>query len=199
MKFASDPAGTTVWAASRACQTANISKDSFMAFFKKHRGTLVAINAENASSRDWLVLLEAATVVGNDRDRLRVALVTQERKLVKKRRLFRKTQHFLLVDGYDPRIHALYFCPQLYTKKDGALVALTGPEIGQLMAHALEGGAIEKPPWYEPSNGAPKEPVINSSPEMEFDSLVVDAPATRASKPTALHSVAAPDKHKTAT
>ena len=96
-------------------------------------------------------------------------------------------------------IYALYFCPQLYTKKDGALVALTGPEIGQLMAHALEGAAIEKPPWYEPSNGAPKEPVINSSPEMEFDSLVVDAPATRASKPTALHSVAAPDKQKTAT
>jgi hypothetical protein len=170
-----------------------------MAFLKKHRGTPVAINSDNANSRDWLVLLEAATVVGKDRDKLRVALVTQERKLVKKRRLFRKTKHFLLVDGYDPRIHALYFCPQLYAKKDGELVALTGPEIGQLMARALEGGALERPPWYEPSNGAPSEPVINSSPETEFDSLVVDAPATKVSKPTALHSVAAPDKQKTAT
>ena len=66
------------------------------------------------------------------------------------------------------------------------------------MARALQGGALERPPWYEPSNGAPNKPVINSSPEMEFDSLVVDAPATKVSKPTALHSVAAPDKQKTA-
>lgn len=79
-----------------------------MGFFKKHRGTPVAINSDNANSKDWLVLIEAATVVGIDRDKLRVALVTRERKLVKKRSLFRKTQHFLLVDGYDPRIHALY-------------------------------------------------------------------------------------------
>src|ERR1700761_151533 len=169
-----------------------------MAFLKKHRGTPVAINSDNANSKDWLVLLEAATVVGIDRDKLRVALVTQERKLVKRRSLFRKTQHFLLVDGYDPRIHALYFCPQLYTKKDGELVALTGPEIGQLMARALEGGAIERPPWYEPSHEAPKEHVIASGPEMEFDSLGVDTPVAKGSKPTELHSVSA-DKQKTAT
>jgi hypothetical protein len=170
-----------------------------MGFFKKPRGTPVAINSDNANSKDWLVLLEAATVVGIDRDKLRVALVTRERKLVKKRSLFRKTQYFLLVDGYDPRIHALYFYPQLYTKKDGELVALAGPEIGHLMARALEGGALERPPWYEPCDGAPKEHVIASSPEMEFDSLVVDAPVTKVSKPTALHSVAATDKQKTAT
>ena len=50
------------------------------------------------------------------------------------------------------------------------------------MAQALEGGAIEKPPWYAPFDGAPNEPVIKSSPEMEFDSLVVDAPSPKVNK-----------------
>jgi len=70
------------------------------------QGNLVPVNADNANTRDWLVLLEASTIVGDQRGKLRVALVTQERKFVKKRRLFRKAEHFLVVDGYDPRIHA---------------------------------------------------------------------------------------------
>src|SRR6476620_10617324 len=136
-------------------------------------GNLVPIHADNAKTRDWLVLLEAVTIVGQEREKLRVALTTQERKLVKKRRLFGKAQHFLVVDGYDPRIHALYFCPQLYKTDGGELVPLTGAEIGQLMAQALEKGALEKPPWYEPSDSLPNEPIIKAIPEMEFDSLVV--------------------------
>ena len=157
------------------------------------QGNLVPIHADNAKTRDWLVLLEAATIVGQERDRLRVALTTQERKLVKRRKLFGKTEYFLVVDGYDPRIHALYFCPQLYKNEGGALVPLTGAEIGQLMAHALEGGAIEKPPWYEPTHSLPKEPIINATPEMEFDSLVVDAPSPIGKAP-ALRSVPVTDK-----
>jgi Mrp family chromosome partitioning ATPase len=90
------------------------------------------------------------------------------------------------VDGFDPRIHGLYFCPQLYRKEDGGLVPLSGQEIGQLMAQALEGGAIEKSPWYEPSDSMPKEPIIESAPELEFDSLVVDAPSARANEPATL-------------
>jgi hypothetical protein len=133
-----------------------------------------------------------ATVVGQDRDKLRVALTTQDRKLVKKRRLFRKPQYFLVLDGYDPRIHALYFCPQLYKNEDGNLVPLSGIEIGQLMAKALEGGAIEKSPWYEPVDGVSQDPVIKAGPGMEFDSLVVDAVDTKAKKsaplPAALSS-----------
>jgi hypothetical protein len=58
--------------------------------------------------------MEAATIVGRSRNKLRVALTTQERKLAKKYSLFRKTRYFVVVDGYDARIHALYFCPQLY-------------------------------------------------------------------------------------
>lgn len=96
-----------------------------------------------------------------------------------------------MLEGYDPRIHAMYFCPQLYKNEDGALVPLSGDEIGQLMAQALEGGAIEKPPWYAPSDGAPTEPVIKANFDMEFDSLVVDAPSANGSKPARLRAVAA--------
>jgi hypothetical protein len=157
-------------------------------FTKKSQGTLVPIHPDNAKTKDWVVLLEAATIVGQSRDKLRVALTTQERKLVRKKKLFQKPQCFLLVDGYDPRIHALYFCPQLYRKEDSDLVPLSGQEIGQLMAQALEGGAIERSPWYEPSGSMPKEPVVGSAPELEFDSLVVDSPSVRANEPTVLRT-----------
>ncbi|MGY4154300.1 hypothetical protein ACVINW_000142 [Bradyrhizobium sp. USDA 4461] len=111
---------------------------------------------------------------------------------MKKRKLFRKPEYFLVLDGYDPRIHALYFCPQLYKHEDGSLVPLTGPEIGQLMAKALEGGAIEKAPWYAPNDCLPADPVIKASSKMEFDSLVVEPPGTRADK--MLRAVGSPDK-----
>lgn len=165
-----------------------------MSMFGKPQGTLVPIHEDNAHTKDWLVLLEAATIVGRERDKLRVALTKQDRKLVTRRRLFRKPIHFVVLEGYDPRIHALYFCPQLYKNENGSLVQLTGPEIGQLMAQALEGGAIEKAPWYEPADGLSKDPVIKAAPGMEFDSLVVDAPSPKAMKPAALRAVAAPDK-----
>jgi hypothetical protein len=145
----------------------------------RRHGTLVPIHPDNANTKDWVILLEASTIVGQTREKLRVALTTQERKLVKKRKLFGKTEYFLVVDGYDPRIHALYFCPQLYKNEDGTLVPLSGQEIGQLMAQALEGGAIEKPPWYEPSDDVPIEPVIKANSKMELDSLVVDAASTK--------------------
>jgi hypothetical protein len=160
-----------------------------MSIFKRQpQGALVPIHPDNAKTKDWVVLLEAATIVGQSRDKLRVALTTQERKLVRKKKLFQQPKYFLIVDGYDPRIHALYFCPQLYRKEDGDLVPLGGQEIGQLMAQALEGGAIEKPPWYEPSDSMPEEPVVGSAPQFEFDSLVVDSPSARANEPTVLRT-----------
>ena len=60
------------------------------------------------------------------------------------------------------------------------------------MAQALQGGAIEKPPWYEPSDGVPKDAVIKVSAAMEFDSLVVDAPPSP--KVPALRAVPVTDK-----
>ena len=157
-------------------------------FKRKSQGTLVPIHPDNAKTKDWVVLPEATTIVGESRDKLRVALTTLERKLVRRKKLFQKPQYFLVVDGYDPRIHALYFCPQLYRKEDADLVPLSGQEIGQLMAQALEGGAVEKSPWYEPSDSMPKEPIIESGPELEFDSLVVDSPSPRANEPTVLRT-----------
>jgi hypothetical protein len=178
-----------------ARQGPHIDGQETMSSFGKQQGTLVPLHPDNANTRDWLVLLEAATIVGHQRDKLRVALTTQERKQIKKRKFFGKTEEFLVVDGYDPRIHALYFCPQLYKNEDGQLVPLSGQEIGELMARALEGGAIEKPPWYGPSEGAPKEPVIKGNPDMNFDSLVVDTPpSSKVDRPPALRTVANADK-----
>jgi hypothetical protein len=158
-----------------------------MSIFSK-QGTLVPIHLDNAKTKDWVVLLEATTIVGESRDKLRVALTTQERKLVRKKKLFQKSEYFLIVDGYDPRIHALYFCPQLYRKEDGSLVPLSGEEIGQLMAQAMEGGAVEKLPWYQPSDGVPEEPIIDAAAQVEFDSLVVDAPIARPNEPVVLRT-----------
>jgi len=82
-------------------------------FGRRPASDFVPIHPDNARKKDWIILLEAGTVVGKPRDKLRVAQTTNERKVVKRYSLFRKARHFLVVDGYDPRIHALYFCPQL--------------------------------------------------------------------------------------
>jgi hypothetical protein len=65
--------------------------------------------------------------------------------------------------GYNPRIHALYFCPQLFRHESGKLVPLEGEEIGQLIARAVEASATERRPWYEPMEKLPREPLINSA------------------------------------
>ncbi|QDM26313.1 hypothetical protein FNL56_09595 [Tardiphaga sp. vice304] len=65
----------------------------------RRKSSLVPIHPDNAHTRDWIILLEASTIVGQTRDKLRVAMTTQERKLVRKRKLFGKTTYFLVVDG----------------------------------------------------------------------------------------------------
>jgi hypothetical protein len=81
----------------------------------------------------------------------------------------------LVVDGYDPRIHRLYFCPQLYKQdEDHKLVALQGEEIGGLVARALEGNVESRAPWYEPSEKWPADPIITGDIVRDLDSLVVD-------------------------
>ena len=136
---------------------------------------LVPIHADNAVSTDWVVLLEAATIVGPSPERLRIARTTQERKIVKKRDMFLRTRHYLVVDGYDPRIHAVYFCPQLYSyNAEKKLVPLQGDDIGRLLARALESGIKDRRPWYEPSEELPDLPVIDAPMQAEFDTLVVE-------------------------
>jgi hypothetical protein len=96
----------------------------------------------------------------------------------------RKAKHFLVLEGYDPRIHAVFFCPQLYKyDSEKKLVPLEGDEIGRLIAHAVEDGITERRPWYDPSEKLPDRPIIDAQMNMEFDTLVVaQNPAARGSK-----------------
>ena len=142
---------------------------------------LIPIHVDNASSKDWIILLEAGTIVGPSPEKLRVARATLERKILTKHDMYLRPRHFLVVEDYDPRIHAVYFCPQLYRQDDDKkLVPLHGEEIGELIAHALEKGTKEAPPWYEPADKLPDEPVINATMQTELDSLVVEMPARNA-------------------
>jgi hypothetical protein len=142
----------------------------------------IPIHPDNASKNDWIILLEAGTIVGRSGEKLRVAQATQERRIVKKYNLFLRAQHYVVMDGYDPRIHALYFCPQLYQfDADHKLVPLEGKEIGDLVVQAVQGGVVEKQPWYEPSGKLPAQPIITASMPEEFDTVVVEGPKRWAS------------------
>jgi hypothetical protein len=146
----------------------------------------IPVHPDNTVSKDWVILLEAGTIVGPSPERLRVARCTQDRKIVKKYNIFLTTAHYLVIEGYDPRIHALYFCPQLYRyDPDKKLVPLQGEEIGRLVAQALESGVTERRPWYGPMEEVPDQPILSTSLETEFDSVVVDLPVGRTSGSTA--------------
>src|SRR3984893_10713235 len=150
-------------------------------FRRKVLRHLIRIHPDNATSKNWVILLEAGTIVGPSPERLRVARSTQERKIVKKYNILLRAEHFLVVEGYDPRIHVVYFCPQLYKyDPDRKLVPLQGEEMGTLIAHALQGGINDRRPWYEPAEQLPDRPVINT-PSREFETLVVEMPTARAS------------------
>jgi hypothetical protein len=154
--------------------------EAAMSIFRRKVQSLIRIHPDNATNKDWVILLEAGTIVGPSPDKLRVARATLERKIVKKYNMLFRAEQFLVVEGYDPRIHAVYFCPQLYKyDPDKKLVPLQGEEIGRLIAHALEGGITERRPWYEPSEELPKEPIISAPMPREFDTLVVEMPSGR--------------------
>jgi hypothetical protein len=102
-----------------------------------------------------------------------------KRRLLKDTTSFSERRHFLDVEGCDPRIHAVYFCPQLYKyDSDKELVPLQGEEIGKLIAQTLAGGVNARKPWYVPSEKIPDQPVVNA-PKDQFDTLVVDMPSAR--------------------
>jgi hypothetical protein len=151
-------------------------------FRRKVPSHYIPIHPDNITKKDWLILLEAGTIVGPATEKLRVAKATLQKKIVKKYNIFLRKQHFLVLEDYDPRIHALYFCPQLY-KLDGddKLVALEGEEIGKLLAQSLQDGVVEKQPWYEPSNKLPSQPIIDPSMPMDFDTVVVDGSVPKSS------------------
>lgn len=138
----------------------------------------IQIHPDNIATKDWIVLLEAGTIVGRPAAKLRVAAATLERKIVTKYNILLRKTYFLVLEGYDPRIHSLYFCPQLYKlDADNKPVALDGEEIGKLLAQSVRDGVLPKQPWYEPSETLPVEPIIATNVKSSFDSLIVDEPA----------------------
>src|SRR5262250_3319780 len=154
-------------------------------FRRKEPSYLIPVGPDNATNKDWVILLETSTIVGPSPDKLRVARSTLEKKIVKRYNLLLRAKHFLVVEGYDPRIHAVYFCPQLYKyDTDKKLVPLQGEEIGKLIAQALEGGVQDRRPWYKPLEDAPDQPIISASLQAEFDSVVVELPGSRNSAAT---------------
>jgi hypothetical protein len=138
----------------------------------------IPVHPDNIAKKDWIILLEAGTIVGSSAEKLRVALATKEKKIVRKHNILSGAEHFLVLEGYDPRIHALFYCPQLY-KHDGdkTLVPLEGEEIGKLVAQAVQNGVVEKQPWYPPSEMLLRRPVISGNIDINFDRVVVDSPA----------------------
>ena len=164
---------------------ARITEDAVGLFRKNISNDLVPIHPDNISSSDWVILLEVGTILGLSPPRIRVARWMQQRKIVKKYDMFLRAKYFIVVEGFNPRIHALYFCPQLFRRDSDKLVPLEGGEIGELIARAVEASAAERRPWYEPMEGVPKEPLFNSTMLGEFDTLVVDVPPRRDSLPAA--------------
>ena len=157
-----------------------------MGFFRKNTSNdLVPIHPDNISSNDWVILLEVGTIIGPSPQRIRVARWMQERKIVKKYDMFLRAKYFIVVEGFNPRIHALYFCPQLFRHDSDKLVPLEGEEIGELIARAVEATAAERRPWYEPMERLPQQPLINTADLGEFDTLVVEMPRKRESLPAA--------------
>jgi len=151
-----------------------------MGIFTTASNNLIPIHPNNATSKDWLVLLEAGTIVGPSPRRLRVARATRDRKVVIKRNLFLQPEYYLEVDGFDPRIHTVFFCPQLYKyDADQKLVPLYDEEIGLLIAHALESGIKDRRPWYRPQENPPVEPVVAAPPDSDYETLVVEMPPKR--------------------
>jgi hypothetical protein len=143
---------------------------------------LIRIHPHNVKSKDWIILLEAGTIIGPSPERLRVARATQERKIAKRYDIWLRAKHFLVMEGYDPRIHAVYFCPQLYKyDSEKKLVPLQGDEIGRLIANALESGIVDRRPWYGPAEKLPDQPIIGVPLENDYDSLVVELPAKNSS------------------
>jgi hypothetical protein len=147
-------------------------------FRRKVPRHFIRIHPDNITSKDWIILLEAGTIVGPSPEKLRVAAATQERKIVKKHNVFLRKQYFLVLEGFDPRIHSLYFCPQLYQlDSDNKLVALEGEEIGKLLAQTMRDGVIDKRPWYEPLEASPLAKSINANNVKDhFESLTVSVP-----------------------
>jgi hypothetical protein len=67
-------------------------------FGKRLPHHLVPINPDNIANSDWVILLEAGTIVGPAQERIRVARCTQEKKIVKKYDVLLRRKYFIVVE-----------------------------------------------------------------------------------------------------
>jgi hypothetical protein len=81
-------------------------------FRRKFPNHLVPIHPDNVANGDWMILLEASTIVGPSPTRLRVAQTTQERKIVRRWKWFRR-QPFVVIEGFDPPHPSSVFLPTI--------------------------------------------------------------------------------------
>jgi hypothetical protein len=135
---------------------------------------LVPIHPSNAVNKDWAILLETNTIIGTPVKKLRVARATQQKNVVR-RFTWSHRKTFMVVEEYNPRIHILLFCPQLYQyDQAGRLRPLEGDEIGTFIAQALAQKTSLKCPWYNPAHAVPTEPALNEPMLSDYDTLVVE-------------------------
>ena len=143
-------------------------------FRRRNPYRLVPIHPSNAVNKDWAILLEATTIIGTRAKKLRVASAKQQKNVVRRFGLsHRKT--FLVIEEYNPRIHILLFCPQLYMfDQGGRLSPLEGEEIGRFIAEALAQKTPLRCPWYDPRYGVPADSLLNEPMPSDYDTLVVE-------------------------
>ena len=58
----------------------------------------VPIHPDNITTNDWVILLEAGTIIGPSAEKLRVAAATLEKKIVTKYNIFLRKSHFLVLE-----------------------------------------------------------------------------------------------------
>src|SRR6516165_10475387 len=58
----------------------------------------IPIHPDNIAKKDWIILLEAGNIVESAARKLRVALATTEKRIVRKYNLFLRAEHFLVLD-----------------------------------------------------------------------------------------------------
>ena len=107
-------------------------------FRRKVPHDYVPIHPDNIATNNWIILLEGGDHSWVQRSKTAGGESYLGKKDQEKIQHLSPKKQFLVLEGDDPRIHAVYFCPQLY-KYDGdnALAPLTGEEIGQLVAQSV--------------------------------------------------------------
>ena len=87
---------------------------------RKEPSYLIPVGPDNATNKDWVILLETSTIVGPSPDKLRVARSTLEKKIVKKYNIFLRARSSSMwkdmIHGFTPYIFVLNFTNMILIK-----------------------------------------------------------------------------------